>query len=104
MVFEPAMIDAAAAIVDACGGWRGPINFEFRRHAGNKRDYVMEANCRLNGYSYLSTMNGFDVPRAMVSLLTDREGALPTQNDVVCNRTFILGCREQLVEEWVREI
>jgi predicted ATP-grasp superfamily ATP-dependent carboligase len=104
MVFEPEMIAAAAAVIDACGGWRGPINVEFRRHAGNGRDYVMEANCRLNGYSYLSTMNGFDVPRAMLSLLTGRRSALPRHGDAACDRTFILGCREQLVDEWIREL
>ena len=30
----------------------------------------MEVNCRLNGYSYLTTMNGLDFPAAVVDLLT----------------------------------
>jgi len=101
MVYAPDMIHWAARIVATCGGWRGPINFEFRRHAGNGRCYLIEANCRLNGYSYLTTMNGFNYPQAILSLLCGQDLTLPSQRDTLGSRTFILGFREQLVAEWV---
>jgi predicted ATP-grasp superfamily ATP-dependent carboligase len=101
MVDEPGMIAWAERIIAVCGGWRGPINFEFRRHARNGRLYVMEGNCRLNGYSYLTTMNGANYPRAMVSLLTGGGLDLPRRPDARCDRTFVLGFREQVVPRWI---
>jgi predicted ATP-grasp superfamily ATP-dependent carboligase len=101
MVYEPEMIESAARIVEECGGWCGPVNLEYRRHETSGRMYVMEANCRLNGYSYLATMNGFNLPRAMVSLLSGQDCALPLQRDTTCPRSFILGFREQVVDDWV---
>jgi carbamoyl-phosphate synthase large subunit len=100
MVYEPEMIESAARIVELCGGWRGPLNFEFRRHETTGRIYVMEGNCRLSGYSYLTTMNGFNLPRAIVSLLTNQGFTLPSQRDTICTRSFILGFREQVVGSW----
>jgi len=101
MVYEPDMIDYATRVVEVCGGWRGPLNFEFRRHAHNGRIYLMEGNCRLSGYSYLTTMNGFNYPRAMVNLLSNQNFTIPLQRDKICEEVFILGFREQLVTEWV---
>jgi predicted ATP-grasp superfamily ATP-dependent carboligase len=87
-------------IIALAGGWKGPINVEFKRHEENGKYYVMEANCRLNGYSYLTTMNGMDFPAAVIDLLWN--GSVPR---IVCpptaeRRNFILGFREYMVPEW----
>lgn len=98
LVDEPELLDQARQIIQALGGWQGPVNLEFKRHAGNGRFYLMEANCRLNGYSYLTTMNQMNFPAAVVDLLTrgTTEPLIPAEQ----RRNFILGFRERLVEQW----
>jgi biotin carboxylase len=101
MVDEPEMLHLTDQVVEASGGWRGPINFEWRRHADTGAFYLMEANCRLNGYSYLTTMNGVCLPRVVLSLLTD--APLPPVTPPSAWRTnFILGFRETIVDRWVQ--
>ncbi len=101
MVDEPELHRLSAEVVAACGGWRGPINFEWRRHAETGAFYLMEANCRLNGYSYLTTMNGVELPRIVLALLTGE--ALPAvSTPAERRRNFILGFRETAVDSWIQ--
>jgi carbamoylphosphate synthase large subunit len=101
MVDEPEMLRLTDDVVRACGGWCGPINFEWRRHAETGSFFLMEANCRLNGYSYLTTMNGVCLPRLVLALLTG--DALPKMSaPSERNLNFTLGFRETLVESWVQ--
>jgi predicted ATP-grasp superfamily ATP-dependent carboligase len=100
VVDEPGLVRLCAEVADAAGGWSGPINFEWRRHAETGAFYLMEANCRLNGYSYLTTMNGVCLPRIVLALLTD--APLPAVTPPARrNRNFVLGFRETLVNRWV---
>jgi carbamoylphosphate synthase large subunit len=87
-----------ARIVEAAGGWKGPLNMELRRHARSGVWFVFEVNCRLNGYSYLTTMNGLNLPLIALALLTG--AALPplAPSD---RRNFVLGFRETAVDGWV---
>jgi predicted ATP-grasp superfamily ATP-dependent carboligase len=101
MVDEPDLIRLTADVVEAGGGWCGPINFEWRLHTETGAPYLMEANCRLNGYSYLTTMNGVCLPRIVVALLTG--GPLPAVTPPAGRRrNFVLGFRETPVERWVQ--
>jgi predicted ATP-grasp superfamily ATP-dependent carboligase len=103
MVDEPDLIGLTADVVEASGGWRGPINFEWRRHEATGGFYLMEANCRLNGYSYLTTMNGVCLPRIVLALLTDEPlpaVAPPSER----RRNFVLGFREKTVDRWVQPL
>ena len=91
----------SAAIIKIVGGWRGPLNLEFRRHAKTGQIYVIDGNCRLNGYSYLTTINGSNYPRAMIDILSGKEASLP-----FCmpnhGKNFVLSFRETLVDAWVQ--
>jgi predicted ATP-grasp superfamily ATP-dependent carboligase len=99
LVDEPTLADLSQRIIAAAGGWRGAINLEFRRHYRSGQFYFMEANCRLNGYSYLTTMNELNYPRLMVDLLLGKRGvAVPRDRG---SKNFVLGFREKLVERWV---
>ncbi len=90
-----------ARIVEAAGGWKGPINMELRQHTETGVWFVFEVNCRLNGYSYLTTMNGLNLPLIALSMLTGRP--LPSVEPVPApqRRNFALGFRETPVAEWV---
>ena len=99
MVDEPGLIDLAAQVVEACGGWRGPVNLEWRRHPESGQFYLMEANCRLNGYSYLTTMNGFCLPKVALATLLGQPA--PEMRAVTPSRNFVIGYREMPVTEWV---
>ncbi|MBF0613511.1 MAG: hypothetical protein HQL55_20555 [Magnetococcales bacterium] len=94
---DQGLLTLAREIIYRAGGWRGPINLEFRRQTGSGRYYLMEGNCRLNGYSYLTTMNNVPLPRLVVDLLT---GA-PTPSIVLpppAERVpFVLGFRERVI-------
>jgi predicted ATP-grasp superfamily ATP-dependent carboligase len=101
MVDEPELVRLSEQVLQACGGWCGPINFEWRRHADTGAWYLMEANCRLNGYGYLTTMNGVCLPRIVLSLLTGDKlpsVAPPAER----RRNFVLGFRETLIGDWVQ--
>jgi hypothetical protein len=97
---EPALLAQARRIIAAMGGWAGPVNLEFKRHEENGRFYLLEVNCRLNGYSYLTTMNGLNFPSAVVDLLqtgrTKHLSLSPTQP----LRNFVVGFRELPVKDW----
>ncbi len=100
LVDEPEIAKLSPRIVAEAGGWRGPLNIEFRRNAETGEFMVIEINCRLNGYSYLTTMNGLNYPRAMIDLLLaapPRPIGTPAAN----RRNFVLGFRERLVSRWV---
>lgn len=101
MVDEPEMLRLADRVIAACGGWRGPINFEWRVHADTGAFYIMEANCRLNGYSYLTTMNGVDLPRIVLSLLTGAQPPAMT-GPADWQTNFVIGFRETIVDGWVQ--
>lgn len=73
MVDEPELLRLCADVVAAVGGWCGPINLEWRRHSETGAFFLLEANCRLNGYSYLTTMNGVPLPRIVLALLTGQK-------------------------------
>jgi predicted ATP-grasp superfamily ATP-dependent carboligase len=101
MVDSPALVRLTDEVVKACGGWRGPINFEWREHSETGAFHLMEANCRLNGYSYLTTMNGVCLPRVVLALLTGTplpRVSAPKQRD----RNFVLGFRETSVDRWLQ--
>jgi biotin carboxylase len=100
MVEEPDMVRLTDEVVQACGGWCGPINFEWRRHAETGAWYLMEANCRLNGYSYLTTMNGVPLPRIVLALLTG-DSLPPVSAPSERTRNFTLGFRETLIGDWI---
>jgi predicted ATP-grasp superfamily ATP-dependent carboligase len=95
--------NASQAIIAAVGGWKGPLNLEFRRHSETRQIYLIEANCRLNGYSYLTTMNGANYPRAIVDLLAGKDPSLSVCAPCPSNN-FVLGFREALVDHWVGEL
>ena len=100
VVDEPGLVRLCAEVAEAAGGWSGPINFEWRKHAETGAFYLMEANCRLNGYSYLTTMNGVCLPHIVLALLTGAPlpaVAPPARR----NRNFVLGFRETPVDRWV---
>jgi predicted ATP-grasp superfamily ATP-dependent carboligase len=101
MVDEPEMVRLSDAVVQACGGWCGPINFEWRRHSETGGWYLMEANCRLNGYSYLTTMNGVCLPRIVLALLTGER--LPAvSKPAERTRNFTIGFRETVIDDWTQ--
>jgi predicted ATP-grasp superfamily ATP-dependent carboligase len=103
IVDEPEPVRLAQSAVKLAGGWHGPVCLEFKQHAGNRRFYLMEANCRLNGYSYLTTMNGIDFPRAIVDLLVyERTERLP-RSPQSGEKNFILGFREKVIARWADE-
>jgi predicted ATP-grasp superfamily ATP-dependent carboligase len=99
----PELVRLSDAVIEACGGWCGPINFEWRHHSGTGEYYLMEANCRLNGYSYLTTMNGLALPRVVLSLLLDEP--LPPLGVAARERrrNFVLGYRETPVGPWLAD-
>jgi glutathione synthase/RimK-type ligase-like ATP-grasp enzyme len=97
---EPELLDQARTIIASLGGWAGPVNLEFKRHQDNGRFYLMEVNCRLNGYSYLTTMNGLNFPSAIVDLLqTGRTNYLSLSPSQPV-RNFVVGFRELPVKDW----
>jgi len=101
LVDEPELAELARALVTKAGGWRGPINLEFRRHETTGRFMLMEANCRLNGYSYLTTMNGINLPRIVVDILLGKSPnsfILPELNK---RKNFLIGYRETPVEAFL---
>jgi predicted ATP-grasp superfamily ATP-dependent carboligase len=103
LVDSPELARLSAAVIDACGGWRGPINLEWRENPEHGRYYLMEANCRLNGYSYLTSMNGLVLPRVVLNLLLEEPlpalGLPPPER----RRNFVLGYRETLVGPWLMD-
>ncbi|MDR0467095.1 MAG: ATP-grasp domain-containing protein [Deltaproteobacteria bacterium] len=89
IVDEPECLALSQKIIEKAGGWSGPINVEYRRHPQTGVFFPLEVNCRLNGYSYLATMNGIDLPRLVIELLTG--GAFKVK------KLFIRGIRERIV-------
>jgi predicted ATP-grasp superfamily ATP-dependent carboligase len=102
VVDEPDLLALARRVIAELGGWRGPVNLEFKRHARTGQFYLLEVNCRLNGYSYLFTMNGLNFPAAVVDLLVS--GATPFLQLPAGGprHNFVIGFREQPREDWVR--
>ncbi len=93
---EPELLEIAKKIVAECGGWKGPINLEFKQHEETDEWYLMEINCRLNGYSYLTSMNGYLFPRMVVDVLLGNP--ISPKRDVP-ESNFVLGFRERIVEK-----
>ncbi|MCI0380651.1 MAG: ATP-grasp domain-containing protein [Gemmataceae bacterium] len=100
VVEEPELLDQAKRIIAALGGWRGPVNLEFKRHQQNRRFYLLEVNCRLNGYSYVYTMNGLNFPAAVVDLLQKQRTEFLRLRPEAPRRNFVVGFRECPVEDW----
>ncbi|MBF0340007.1 MAG: ATP-grasp domain-containing protein [Magnetococcales bacterium] len=96
---DPSLVALATRVIECAGGWCGPINLEFRRQKESGRYYLMEGNCRLNGYSYLTTMNNVPLPRAIISLLTHTP--LPSLRPGHQPVPFVLGFRERVIEKWI---
>ena len=69
--------------------------FQTRVHAENRRFYLMEANCRLNGYSYLNTMNGLNFPKAMYELLVEGCTSPLSYKQLSQPINFVYGLREK---------
>ena len=100
---NPELIAEATRIVDFLGGWKGPINVEFKRSSENGRYYLMEINARLNGYSYLTTMNGMNFPKAIIELLEDGTTTPLALDQTADQRNFIMNFREMPVDKFVDE-
>jgi predicted ATP-grasp superfamily ATP-dependent carboligase len=100
IVDEPELLRQARAVIAALGGWAGPVNLEFKRHRDNGRFYLMEVNCRLNGYSYLTTMNGLNFPAAVVDLLHTGRTPYLSLSRARPVRNFVVGFRELPVKDW----
>jgi predicted ATP-grasp superfamily ATP-dependent carboligase len=103
VVEEPALLAQAKQIIAALGGWAGPVNLEFKRHEATGEWYLMEVNCRLNGYSYLYTMNGLNFPAAVVELLATGKTKFLSLTKHQSPRNFVVGFRELPVEDWVSD-
>lgn len=101
IVQEPGLLAQARGIITRLGGWVGPINLEFKRHQENGRFYLLEVNCRLNGYSYLFTMNGLNFPASIVKLLRGEEPEFLSFPEGRAVRNFVIGFRERPVEQWL---
>jgi predicted ATP-grasp superfamily ATP-dependent carboligase len=101
LVDEPELLEQAKEMVAKLGGWRGPINLEFKRSSKTGLFYPLEVNCRLNGYSYLYTMNGLDYPGAIIDLLKGKDPGVLQLNRERELKTFVIGFREKPVERWV---
>ena len=86
-------------IIELAGGWSGPICVEYRCEPVSQKIFPMEANCRLNGYSYLVTMNGVNLPRLMVDILLDRPTAGHPRTITEGRTNFVLGFRERIVKD-----
>ncbi len=104
VVDEPHLLVQARDIIQALGGWAGPVNLEFKRHQDNGRFYLMEVNCRLNGYSYLTTMNGLNFPAAVVDLLTTGRTEYLSLRRNQPAQNFVVGFRELPVKEWCAHV
>ncbi|HEX3146648.1 MAG TPA: ATP-grasp domain-containing protein [Gemmataceae bacterium] len=100
LVDEPAVLEQAKDMVAKLGGWRGPINLEFKRHSGTGDFYPLEVNCRLNGYSYLHTMNGMNFPAAVVDLLHGKDPGVLRLRPEQELKNFVVGFREKPVDNW----
>jgi carbamoyl-phosphate synthase large subunit len=101
IVDEPEPVRHAAEVIGWAGGWRGPICAEFKRHEHTGEFYLLEVNCRLNGYSYLTTMNGMNFPAAIVDLLLHGRTARFSAPADRARSNFVLGFREKIVPRWV---
>lgn len=101
IVDRPDLLEYAKRILQSLGGWKGPINMEFKQHQGSGKYYLMEINCRLNGYSYLNTMNGLNFPKGVVELLEKGETAFISPKNIRQKKNFVINYREKLVEQWV---
>ena len=100
IVDKPDLLAYAKVILHSLGGWQGPINMEFKQHSENGKYYLMEINCRLNGYSYLTTMNGLNFPRAIIDLLVHGTTKNISPADIKERKNFILSYRETIVNDW----
>lgn len=101
VVDQPELLERARAIVESLGGWRGPINLEFKRDERTGSFRLMEVNCRLNGYSYLGTMNGLNFPSAVVDLLQTGSTQFLTMDWKQPPRNFLIAFREKPVKGWL---
>jgi len=100
VIERPELLEQAKRIIEAIGGWRGPINLEFKLHSENHLYYLLEANCRLNGYSYLMTMNGMNFPLAIVEILSSGKTDFLSLNKHQQTLNFVIGFRETPIERW----
>lgn len=101
VIDEPKLLEFAKKIISSLGGWRGPINLEFKKHSENGHFYLMEVNCRLNGYSYLTTMTGLNFPSAVIDLLKKETTSYLSTDRADKEKNFIIGFREKVVEDWI---
>jgi len=95
VVDEPELLETAKTIIASCGGWKGPVNLEFKKHADTGLFYLMEVNCRLNGYSYLTSMNGLNFPKAIIELLTNGHTEYLSLDKIKERKNFIISFRER---------
>jgi len=100
-VDEPELIEIAVNIVKKLGGWKGPINLEFKKSSLDNQFYLMEVNCRLNGYSYLNTMLGLNFPKAIIELLDQQKTDKLNFSKITRDSNFILNYREKPIEKWL---
>lgn len=104
VVDEPELLELAKEIIQTLGGWKGPVNLEFKKHESTGGFYLMEVNCRLNGYSYLTTMNGLNFPKAIVDLLTSGQTDFLSLEDKNNQRqNFIISFRERNCESFLKK-
>ena len=102
IVEKPDLLEYAKKILHDLGGWQGPINMEFKQHSGNGKYYLMEINCRLNGYSYLNSMNGLNFPQGAINLLEKGQTDMISSKGLKERKNFILSYREKSIPDWVK--
>lgn len=69
----PALLEFATRIVDALGGWVGPINMEFKIDQRDGTPTFIEINPRLWGYNYVATVNGTNFPSRLIDVALGRD-------------------------------
>ena len=100
IVEEPDLLSKAKSIIESLGGWHGPVNLEFKQHSKNGEFYLMEINCRLNGYSYLTSMNGLNFPAAIIDLLSKNDTPFLSFDNIKKHSNFIMAFREKPIPQW----
>ncbi len=89
-IYDNVVTRQGRALLNEIGGWRGPVNVEFKKNEKTGEYVFLEINPRYWGYSFLSTAIGMNFPKATVDSLVF---GLKTENfsrydtDVILVRT-----------------
>lgn len=90
------LIKKSLKMINYLGGWKGPINIEFMEY--ENEFFLIEINCRLNGYSYFTTLCGNNFPKQIVEILSKKnEISKPSLNK---NKNFDTYIKERIIYKW----